>query len=157
MSLLLMMAGARVATPPTVAVEALLPALGPIPAQTPIVGPGGLAADDWIRQLGEMNVTLDLLRPVSIDVDTPMQLSHADAGDVYHVKVFNHLVQWTGTAWQFAPADQGNGWVQFFSVPPSTDGWAPCDGTSTTILTVGATLGEQTVVTPVITSAWLRR
>ena len=69
----------------------------------------------------------------------------SEAGLIYYVTDFAHMVRWDGTTWAFM--DGGNNFFADFSAPPGT-GWALANGTIVTFLTVGATLGTNTLTLP---------
>lgn len=59
-----------------------------------------------------------------------------------------HLLRWTGSAWEFAPGDNGSGYFQHFAVTPEATGWVLCNGGATSYLTIGATLALAAYTTP---------
>jgi hypothetical protein len=67
----------------------------------------------------------------------PTDLTANDAGFLLHIVDFSHLVRWTGASWEWAPGDEGNGYIEDFLVPPVSPGWQVCDGTITSLLIVG--------------------
>lgn len=77
-------------------------------------------------------------------------LALADAGFVGFVTDFAHLVMWTGAAWIFL--DDCGGSFKDFALPPQGNGWQLCDGSATSILTVGATLTAPAFNTPNLTA-----
>lgn len=81
-------------------------------------------------------------------------LGPADAGYLAFVTDYGHFVRWTGTVWQFAPGDVGNGFFRPFAITPQEVGWQLCDGTATTYLVVGgATLTTAAFTTPALTTS----
>lgn len=80
--------------------------------------------------------------------NAPTDLGALDAGFLFMCSDFGHLLQWSGTAWTFAPSDTGVGYFADFAVAPASGLWAPCDGTATSYLTVGATLTTTPFTTP---------
>jgi len=133
--------------------------LGELPARIPVIQPGtdGIMNQEWIQNLGLYERQFRLLRPTPITVDAAPTLTFKDAGNICHVATYNHLIQWTGEAWGWAPGDLGSGYYQTFAAAPTGDGWAVCDGSTTTILTIGVALGTQSVVTPNTANLYLRR
>jgi len=71
-----------------------------------------------------------------------------DAGYLAFETTFGHLLRWTGSAWEFAPGEPGNGYIEGFAVNPQATGWQLCDGSATTYLGIGATLAAQNFTTP---------
>lgn len=67
----------------------------------------------------------------------PNDLGANDAGFLLHIVDYSHLVRWTGASWEWAPGDEGNGYIEDFLVPPVSPGWQVCDGTITSLLIVG--------------------
>ena len=58
----------------------------------------------------------------------PTDLGISDTGFLAYVTDFAHLLQWTGTGWNWAPGEQGAGMqILFPDVVPSL-GWHVCDG-----------------------------
>ncbi len=86
----------------------------------------------------------------------PTGLGPADAGLLYQVLApYNHTVRWSGTVWEFAPGDCGNGYLADRVIAPQEAGWALCDGAATDYLKVGgATLTAQAFTTPVMLGAF---
>lgn len=64
---------------------------------------------------------------------------------------FNHVLQWTGTGWQWGPGEPGSGMLVLFEVDPTGVGWHLYDGTANVpYLKSDGTLG--TVTLPDLTS-----
>lgn len=79
-------------------------------------------------------------------------LGAGDAGYIGWVTDYGHAVRWTGTIWQFAPGDTGNGFISDRMFAPQEVGWQLCDGTVSTYLVVGgATLTTAALATPNLT------
>jgi hypothetical protein len=57
-------------------------------------------------------------------------LGSIDTGLLVDVTDYNHLIQWTGTGWRWAPGENGSGYFQDFAVAPSGFGWHSCDGST---------------------------
>jgi hypothetical protein len=73
----------------------------------------------------------------------------SDAGKLYMVSDYGHLVRWTGTAWEFAHGDPQNGFFEVRAFAPQGVGWQLCDGSATDYLTVGGvTLTATPFTTP---------
>ena len=97
----------------------------------------------WTYALGVMRATR---------ANQPTDLGTNDTGLLLFVSDFGHLMRWTGTAWEFAEGDVGNGFFRDFAVNPPESGWQLCDGTVTTYLTLsGATLTTTSFTTPNLT------
>lgn len=92
----------------------------------------------WVYAAGEMSATF---------ANVPTDLGADDAGFLLQITDYGHRVRWSGTAWDFAPGDQGNAYFQDFAVAPST-GWKLCDGTATTYLVMGVTIAATAFTTP---------
>lgn len=128
-----------------------------IPGYEPIAGPMGVIADGWRRLLEQLAATVtaqgtSLAAIPGVNrwalADQPT-LGASDEGYVAFVSDYGHLVRWTGTVWEFAPGDVGNGFLRAFPVAPQETGWQLCDGTATDYLTVGgASLTATAFTTP---------
>lgn len=65
----------------------------------------------------------------------PTNLGLAAAGSQYYVTDYAHLLLWTGTAWAWAPAELGSGFVvNFLQATPPGVGWHLCDGSKVSML-----------------------
>lgn len=65
---------------------------------------------------------------------------------------YGHVLQWTGTGWQWGPGEQGSGMLVMFEVDPTGVGWHLYDGTAGVhYLKSDGTLG--TITLPDLTSA----
>lgn len=60
-------------------------------------------------------------------------LGAGDAGYLAWVTDYNHLLYWSGAAWQWGPGENGSGYIQFFAIAPGT-GWALVNGSAITYL-----------------------
>lgn len=79
-------------------------------------------------------------------------LGASDAGYVYFVTDYLHLVYWDGAAWQWLDGDVPGRFSHFYTDPGA--GYQLCDGTATTLLQVGgATLTTAALTTPDLTVA----
>jgi hypothetical protein len=57
-------------------------------------------------------------------------LGKSDTGLLCLVTDFNHVLEWNGTSWQWAPGELGSDMiVAFLSGPSQPVGWQLCDGT----------------------------
>ncbi len=74
-----------------------------------------------------------------------------DAGFLFGVSDYGHLLRWSGTAWGWAPGDAGSGMMALFEIDPGA-GWHIYDGTANVpYLKSDGTTG--TVTLPDLTSA----
>ena len=94
----------------------------------------------------------------------PKGLNSGDAGYLYVVTTgtggvkYNHVVQWTGTAWAPADGDQMGGYFCDYVKPPTEPGWNLADGTATTYLDIIAgVLTEVAITIPNLTTGAYRR
>ena len=76
----------------------------------------------WVYFSGTMRGT--------INPDQKPTLVAADAGFLFYSTDFAHTYRWTGTAWEYAPGDDGSGYVAFYTVAPPAGIWQACDGTA---------------------------
>lgn len=70
----------------------------------------------------------------------------ADAGLLWNVSDYAHLLRWTGTAWEWVDAP-GN-YIAHFAAAPQGNGWQYCDGTATTYLSIAAGVVSEAAFTP---------
>lgn len=66
----------------------------------------------------------------------PTGLGVNDAGLLFYGTDFGHIWRWSGSAWTFAPGDDGSGYIAMYTAAPNTPGsaaWFLIDGTSPTI------------------------
>lgn len=129
---------------------------------TPIADKDGTLTRAWSTVFARIcaltGVVEQLTSPAPVSgFDTP--LSQGDAGALFAVSDYNHVIRWTGTIFEFAAGDPGNGFYALFAFPPAlTGGWQLCDGSATTYLVVGgAVLETAAFVTPVVANTYFRR
>lgn len=153
---LLFSGGDTAVTPSAAPLSTKLP---PMPARFAMTDPkaGGVGNAEWLRWLGHVGRNVRNLEPFSVALEDMPELTFQDAGARFHITTYNHIVQWTGRAFEFEKGDLGTGYLQEFTSAPTSDGWASCDGSETTVLTVGTTLGTDTVTTPIQSGFYLRR
>jgi hypothetical protein len=72
-------------------------------------------------------------------------LSAVDIGALAWVTDYDHLLQWTGTGWQWGPGESGSGMLVPFAVAPTGNGWHTCDGSSQNYLKSNGTTGSVTL------------
>lgn len=98
----------------------------------------------WTLIAGEMRATQATL---------PADLGTNDTGFIVQVTDFNHRLVWSGTAWGWAPGDEGSGKgpIPFEIDPSPTTGWALYDGSTVTYLKSDGTTGS--IALPDLTSA----
>lgn len=119
----------------------------------------------WFQFWDELRLFLVALR------NAPKQVQQADLA-VYLAKLiktktqpgvqvwvpgnFQHLMRFDGSAWQFAPGDQGSGYyVDGFSDPPAPLGWAPANGATVSYLRSDGSVGTRVLSTTA--NRWFRR
>lgn len=79
----------------------------------------------------------------------PSALGIADAGKLYYITDYGHLVRWTGSTFVFA--DGGNQFIAHFASAPDTTSWKLCNGASATYMKVGTTLTTGSLTLPDLT------
>lgn len=75
-------------------------------------------------------------------------LGSPDQGYLFWVSDYSHLLQWTGSAWQWAPGDVGSGFYQLFEAAPAGYGataWQVCDGSTVARLNADGTTTNVTL------------
>ena len=96
----------------------------------------------WVYLSGQLNAVLTSI---------PTDWIFSDAGFLFGVNDYAHVLQWTGTAWQWGPGENGSGYLSMFEVDPTGSGWHLYDGTAgVKYLKSDATTG--TVTLPDLTS-----
>lgn len=53
-----------------------------------------------------------------------------DTDLLIRVTDYEHVLQWSGSAWNWGPGDSGSGYFSDFAVAPTGNGWHLCDGSS---------------------------
>lgn len=123
----------------------------------PISLVGGIIHETWRRLLEQLAATVTSQGTALASVPgvnrwalaSQPTLGAGDAGYVAFVSDYGHFVRWTGTAWEFAPGDAGNGFFSMRPLAPQEVGWQLCDGTATDYLVVGGgTLTASAFTTP---------
>lgn len=129
---------------------------------TPLADKDGTLTKAWFQVLARVmaatGVVEQLTEPLPVGgFDTP--LTQGDAGALFAVSDYNHVVRWTGSIFEFAAGDPGNGFYAAFAFAPVlTGGWQLCDGSATTYLVVGGPALQTAVfVTPVLANTYFRR
>ncbi len=84
-------------------------------------------------------------------VNLPRGLGSKDVGLQVLVSDYNHVLQWSGNGWAWAPYELGSGYVQAFRIDPTGDGWALCNGATVSYLKSDGTTGS--VVLPDLVTA----
>lgn len=120
----------------------------------------GMSSDEMDRYLRDLTTVIRSIDYTQMDqaniAKFTTQLGRQDTGVLIWVPTFNHILRWTGVAWQFAPGDTGSGYVAtFFFDPPNADGWALCDGSNVTFLKSDGTTG--TALLPNTPGLYFRR
>jgi hypothetical protein len=90
----------------------------------------------WVYQSGYMSV---------VQASLPTGLGASDAGFLAWVTDYGHILQWSGSAWGWAPGEQGSGMDVFFEVDPTGVGWHLVDGSTVSYLKANGTLGSVTL------------
>lgn len=67
-------------------------------------------------------------------------LTAADAGQLIYVSDYEHLMKWDGSALDFAPGDDGSGYIGIFRTTPNHGIWQVCDGSSVNVLNADGTV-----------------
>lgn len=114
-----------------------------------------LAWKQWFQSLvtsiqaALANISSQAISPVTST--TLPTLNMSDAGFLVVVTDFNHVLQWTGTAWTWGPGDIGSGYIDAFLSAPTAAGWHLCDGS--TVNRLNADGSVSTVTLPNYTTA----
>lgn len=118
----------------------------------------------WIQllfaQVDTLTTAVNALPGVNVKTYTELNalgLGISDAGYLAFEPNYGHFLRWTGTVWQFAPGDPGNGYFEDFALAPQQVGWALCDGSATDYLTVGGVSLSATAITPPNLSGYYRK
>lgn len=104
-----------------------------LPTAEPMTDQQALATPNWLRFFQDLLTGLTLSFPLA-NQPGPRQIK---AGGIGFVSDYGHMVRWTGSVWEFAPGDPGNGYVVPFAVAPQGVGWGLCDGSAYAYLVVG--------------------
>lgn len=123
-----------------------------LPTQVPLTEGNGATSRRWLGFFQSLLTAVSRAAGENLfTIATQPTLGPTDAGYIGLETQFGHLLRWTGTAWEFAPGDGGNGYLLGFPVAPQAVGYGLCDGTVYTYLVVGATLTTATYdTTPAI-------
>lgn len=130
-----------------------------LPTNTPLNG-GGATDQTWLAffrdsagAVAALQTVVNALLGVNVfTVATQPTLAAGDAGYLGWLSDYKHVVRWTGSAWEFF-GDSSNGFFADFAIVPQAGSWQLCDGTTTTYLTLGATLTETSFATPNLTGS----
>lgn len=71
----------------------------------------------------------------------PTDLGANDAGFLWSVSDYAHLLRWTGTGWEFV--DEMGGYVAWRVVAPDGNGWQLCNGSATHYLHISAGVASE--------------
>jgi hypothetical protein len=88
----------------------------------------------------------------------PGGLGAADVGTLAWVTDYSHLLQWTGSAWTWGPADPGSGFYAMYESAPSgfgSNAWQLCNGSTVARFNADGTTTNVTVP-DVTTAAYLK-
>lgn len=78
----------------------------------------------------------------------PTDLSTNDAGFLFEVTNYDHILQWTGSAWTWGPGEVGSGYYILYEAAPNSVGassWQICDGSTVARLNADGTTTNVTV------------
>lgn len=137
----------------------------PIP-NGPLVDPKtGYATAAYQRTLQEMHNLGGFVEAFTQEVETlakiPTNLTNEDQGTQITLHGgFEHVLEWNGSVWVFAPGDPGSGYYVTFGtgIVPQSSGWVLCDGRTTTYLVVGSVIVVASAFTvPVVAGQYFRR
>ena len=96
----------------------------------------GVQVPAWVYFAGQMAKTQATLPTSGVN----------DKGLSVYVTDYNHTLVWSGTAWGWAPGENGSGFIEAFFVDPLPGvGWALCDGSAVQYLKADGTLGTVTL------------
>ena len=115
----------------------------PAPIQTPSQDKSSLSGFtkqwvDWFTTI-VTHLTQQIAQIIGLSFQNFTQatlpnLTTADAGALIHVTDYNHVLQWTGSGWEWGPGDAGGGFIQGFLTAPVSTGWKICDGSTANML-----------------------
>lgn len=111
---------------------------------------GAALVPTWVYFSGQLRNTQATL---------PVGLTINDVGMLVFVTDFNHTLRWASTlTWQWAPGENGSGFIDAFLVDPSpVTGWALCDGSAgVSYLRSNGTLGTVTLPNLTGTPAYVK-
>lgn len=101
------------------------------PIRTPFLNKDGTMSQPWVKwlQLTQAIVNTSFGTIVDVTQANLPSLTSASTGALYYVTDYHHLLQWDGQSWQWAPGENGSGYVANFpqGVNPGV-GWHTCDG-----------------------------
>lgn len=75
----------------------------------------------WVYLCGEF---------ACVQTSIPADLGINDSGFIADVTDYNHRLRWSGTAWGWAPGDNGSLYFSDFAAAPAAAGWHACDGSA---------------------------
>lgn len=104
--------------------------------------------NNWIYKSGVMRQSI---------LAKPTDLTPNDAGFLFYVNEYAHVLMWTVNGWVWGPGDPGSDYVAaFVSGPSPATGWQACDGSSNVVRLKGdGSLVEVTV--PNTPGSWYRQ
>ena len=83
-------------------------------------------------------------------------LGASNAGLLVWVTDYNHVLEWTGSAYQWGPGENGSAFFQGFAVAPTGNGWHACDGSFVNYLKSDGTLGGSTLPDTAGSAAYMK-
>jgi hypothetical protein len=75
----------------------------------------------------------------------PAGLTASDAGLLWNVSDYAHLLRWTATGWEFV--DAAGNYIQGCAAAPDGNGWQLCDGSATHYLHIAAGVASEAAFT----------
>ena len=166
--------------------QPLLPVIGPAPLRDPVTAdstgaPLGPTWQRWFSQIfravtsllgsnptpaltvaGTEYRWLSVMRieiPQAALVKLSPILGAQDAGLLVGITDYNHVLEWTGTKFQWGPGESGSNWYSAgpaTATEPSANGWHACDGSTVMYLNPDGTLTVGLVL-PVTPGMWFRQ
>ena len=116
------------------------------PIRTPFLNKDGTMSQPWVKWLqqtqGLVNTSFGSIVEVA-QANLPANLPTASAGALYYVADYDHLLQWDGRSWQWAPGENGSGYIA--NCPQGVNpgvGWHVCDGSLQSRLKSDGTLQQ---------------
>jgi hypothetical protein len=83
-------------------------------------------------------------------------LGTTNAGLLVWVTDYNHVLEWTGSAYQWGPGENGSAYFQGFAVAPTGNGWHVCNGAFVNYLKSDGTLGGAVLPNTAATAAYIK-
>lgn len=103
----------------------------------------------WIPVFGRNRATQSGISAISA------MLTSNDANYRLEVTDFVHVLRWSGSAWAFAPEDDGSNYYRMADEAPTNGLWQACDGSTVSYLKADGTTGSKSL-DDLSTSAYLK-